>query len=79
MKIDPKVLDDWIRLLKPGGFICFTHTNDVKVKWESYQTTLVTNKRWKKIWKSCDMYFMPSCDKEDIKTRATVYVYKKLD
>ena len=71
-------MDDWLRLLKVGGLICLTHTSDVKEKWESYQTSLVTNKTWKEIWKSCDMYFMPSCDEEDIKIRSTVYVYQKI-
>ena len=76
--IGPKVFDDWLRLLKPDGIICFTHIDDVWKEWEPYQANLSVTKAWKELRISRDMYFMPSCDRENTSVRCRIYVYQKL-
>lgn len=70
-------MNDWLRVLKPGGIICVTHKSQVWSKWEKAQDKLVKTLKWKELWKSNDLYYLPSCEGEDIDTRVRIYMYQK--
>ena len=70
-------MNDWLRVLKPGGIISFTHKSQVWSKWEVVQKGLVRQMKWKQVWQSKDLFYLPSCDGEDIKTRVRIYLYQK--
>ena len=75
--LEPSVLNDWLGLLKPGGIACFTHKSQVWLKWESAQQDMVKSMKWEKLWQSNDLFYLPSCEGEDISTRVRVFLFKK--
>ena len=68
---------DWLRVVKPGGYVLLTHDTHVRVKWEEAQKNLLNEKKWKSIWRSDDLWYFPCCSQEDASTRVRVYVYQK--
>ena len=72
----PSVLKDWIRVVKAGGYIAFTHKTNVWSKWEGHQKSLEEGQMWKHVWTSQDLFYLPSCSGEEPSTRVRVYVYQ---
>ena len=54
-----------------------THKSQVWSKWESFQQNLVEKGKWKQMWQSKDLFYLPSCEGEDIKTRVRIYLFQK--
>ena len=76
--LDPLVILEWLRVVKKGGYIAFTHKSTVWYQWESLQQNLQNDKKWKHIWTSSDLFHQPSCSGEDASMRVRVYIYQKL-
>ena len=74
---EPKVIHDWLRVVKPGGYISFTHKTIIWPKWEILQENFQKCGKWKHIWTSKELFYLPSCSGEDISTRVKVYIYQK--
>ena len=75
--LDPSVLDDWIRVTKTGGFISFTHKTKVWPGWEPTQKQLEQDRKWKIVWQSEPLYYLPSYQGQDLSERVKVYIYQK--
>ena len=71
------MLKDWLRVLKPGGVVCVTHKSQVWRKWQLAQEKLIECMKWKKLWQSEDLFYLPSCEGEDVATRVRIYLYQK--
>ena len=76
--IVPSVLEDWIRVTKRNGMISFTHKTKVWKEWEPIQDSLEKEKKWKRIWISEPLYYLPSYKGYDLSERVKVYIYQKL-
>ena len=74
---EPECLQEWLRVVKPGGYIVFTNKTQFSPIWESVQDKLEDDKSWQSVWKSNDMFYMPCCPKEDLSTRVKVLIYRK--
>ena len=72
------MLNDWLRVLKPGGTVCVTHKSQVWEKWELAQEKLIESMKWKKMWQSKDLFYLPSCEGEDVTTRVRIYLFQKI-
>merc|ERR1712110_141639 len=75
--LEPKVIHDWLRVVKPGGYISFTHKTIIWPKWETLQENFQKCGKWKHIWTSKELFYLPSCSGEDISSRVKVYIYQK--
>ena len=76
--IVPSVLEDWIRVTKRNGMISFTHKTKVWKEWEPIQDSLEEEKKWKRVWISEPLYYLPSYKGYDLSERVKVYIYQKL-
>lgn len=74
----PSVLEDWIRVTKKNGMISFTHKTKVWKEWESTHDSLEKEKKWKRVWISEPLYYLPSYKGYDLSERVKVYIYQKL-
>ena len=74
---DPTTLQDWLRVVKSDGFILFTHKTTVWPKWEPIQEKLQKENKWKHIWTSPDLFYLPSCSGAMEDERVRVYIYQK--
>ena len=72
------MLEDWIRVTKKNGMISFTHKTKVWPEWEPTQQILEDTKKWKRIWISEPLYYLPSYQGHDLSERVKVYIYQKL-
>ena len=75
--LDTSVLVDWLKILKKDGILCVTHKSQVWTEWENVQEDIVNGGRLRKIWKSSDLFYLPSCEGEDISTRVRIYIFSK--
>ena len=75
--LEPKCLEYWLKVVKPQGYILFTHKTKIWPKWEPIQTKFQNDQKWKHIWTSKDLFYLPSCSGEDILTRVRIYIYQK--
>ena len=74
---DPEVLKNWLAILKPGGIMTFTVTNNLWQNWRAHQDDLEKSMQWKELWTSKDMFHLPSCKDEDVSTRVRLFMYQK--
>ena len=77
LPLDTSVLVDWLKILKKDGILCVTHKSQVWTEWENVQEDIVNGGRLRKIWKSSDLFYLPSCEGEDISTRVRIYIFSK--
>ena len=75
---DFSVLEDWLRIAKPNGIISFTHKSGVWPKWEGEQKRLEDDMKWKCIWISEPLYYLPSYEGCELSERVKVYIYQKM-
>mmetsp|Transcript_104962 Transcript_104962/g.203160 ORF Transcript_104962/g.203160 Transcript_104962/m.203160 type:complete len:480 (+) Transcript_104962:60-1499(+) len=78
--LQPFVLRDWLRVLRPGGALVFSHKTAVWATWEPQQIALVTCGAMALSWISEPLHYLPSLKDEakaDPGERAKVYVYRK--
>jgi len=75
--LDPTVFEEWLRVVKPGGILVFTHKTGVLAKWEAEQDRREQLGQWKKVYRSNPLYYLPTLTGPD-QERVHVYVYKKL-
>ena len=72
------MLEDWIRVTKGKGLISFTHKTTIWPHWEPSQKTLEEQKKWKLIWISEPLHYLPSYKGYDLSEMVKVYIYQKL-
>uniref|UniRef100_A0A7S4SJ91 Methyltransferase type 11 domain-containing protein n=1 Tax=Alexandrium monilatum TaxID=311494 RepID=A0A7S4SJ91_9DINO len=78
--LEPAVLVDWLRVVRPGGALILTHKTSVWKVWEPDQELLVRAGAMTQAWVSEPMHYLPSLRndaKADPDERAKVYVYRK--
>ena len=76
-------MEDWIRVVRTGGLVVFTHQSPLWSHWEELQGQLEERKIWKKIWVlEPPMLFLPGLkignQNAPNKELFKVYVYQKL-
>ena len=75
--LDPSVLDDWIRVVKVGGLIGFTHKSAVWPRWEARQAELVQASRWVAVSRSQPLAYLPGYDENArLNERVKIYFYR---
>ena len=74
---DPRRLYDWLRVVKPGGYILLTNRTEVLPQWLPVQEKLVFDRKMSHVFTSEDLFYLPCCPKESLTTRVKVQIYKK--
>ena len=74
--IQPRVLTDWIRIIKTGGYCVFTVKSGVLEKWKATQDALEARGDWKSVYISKPLYYLPGL-RDPKEERVFVYVYRK--
>jgi SAM-dependent methyltransferase/mannose-6-phosphate isomerase-like protein (cupin superfamily) len=73
------VLDEWLRVVRPGGLIGFTHKSAVWPLWEGHQQDLVSQGKWEAAGLSEDLSYLPGYDENArLNERVRVYFFRKL-
>ena len=75
--LTPAVLEDWVRVVKTGGVLVFTHKTAVMDKWEEEQGRMEEEGMWRCKYKSDPLYYLPGLVRPGLE-RVYVYVYQKL-
>ena len=75
------MLKHWLRVVKPGGILCFTHKSSVWPLWEDEQQNLEENeKQWKKVWVHPGLPYLPSLKPDGVsvcRELVRIYIYRK--
>ncbi len=77
----PYVLTEWIRVIRPGGILIFTHKSSIFEPWEQEQAKLEECGLWRKQWVSREIPYLPSLmleGKDNCTEMAKIYMYEKL-
>ena len=72
-----QVLEDWLRVVKPGGYIVLSHETKLWPEWEKAQSKLHNEKKWKYVWRSNSLWYLPVCEGEEEQSRVRIFVYQK--
>lgn len=73
------LLQEWLRVLKPGGIVGLTLESQLAEVWEVEQKQLVSNSQWEELEVSDLLAFLPlHKDKYVNEARLRVYFYEKL-
>jgi predicted TPR repeat methyltransferase len=75
--LNPSVLGEWLRVVKDGGLVVFTHKTAVLGEWEEEQDRLEEEGRWKCKYKSDPLFYLPALVNPGLE-RVYVFVYQKL-
>ena len=76
--IGSSALEDWLRVTKTNGIISFTHKSKVWPNWEPTQKKLEDDMKWKMVWTSEPLQYLPSYQGNDLSERVKVYIYQKV-
>ena len=71
------VFSEWLRVVKQGGLLVFTHKTGVMKPWEEEQDRREEEGQWKKVYRSLPLYYLPTLT-DPSQERVHVFVYKKL-
>ena len=73
----PAALDEWLRVVRPGGLIGVTHKTAVWPLWEPRQEELCRSGRWREASLSPPLPYLPGFDESARRERAKVYFYRR--
>jgi len=72
------VLEEFVRVTKSGGFVCYNLRTDHEASWSTVQQALVEGGKWRLIQKSDPMAYLPSNPDYGQKVQTVIYVFKVL-
>ena len=72
--LDPCVLPDWARVVRPGGLVVFTHPTNITGRWEPRQEEMVVRGEWEEVWVGRVPYLPTSGDPG--LENGKIYVYR---
>ena len=79
--LEPAALDEWLRVVRPGGLLAFTHKSACIAAWEARQQQLVDAGSWAAVWRSDGLPYLPvlpdECRERDDEV-VHIYIYRKL-
>ena len=78
---DPKVLNHWLDVVKPGGIICFSVKNSLWEEWEPQQQKHVEEGRWLEVWIHPGIPYLPSLKSDGTnacRDVVKIYIYRKV-
>ena len=78
---DPSVLEDWLRVTRPGGSIVFSHKSKIWSEWEREHERLEREKKWRLRWVTDPpVPYLPSLKEGEgqCEEMAKVYIFEKL-
>ena len=75
--LSPTVMGEWLRVVKEGGVVAFTHKTAVLEEWEKEQDKLEQEGRWKNVFRSDPLCYLPGLVHPALE-RVTVFIYRKL-
>ena len=77
--LDPSVIVDWIRVVKIGGLIGFTHKTAVWPSWEPRQEQLCKDGCWAEVFISEPLQYLPGYDDNArLNERCKMYFYRRV-
>ena len=79
--IDPKsgLLEEFVRITSPEGFICFTNRTDKLDGWKSVQKALEDNKSWHKVTEIGPIPYLPMNEEYGETVKVMVFLYQVTD
>jgi len=75
--IEPYVIVEWCKVVKPGAYIVFTVKSGVLQKWKRGQDDMVKRKLWKFVFESEPLFYLPTL-RDPNQERVFIFVYQKL-
>ena len=75
--LQPSAMDEWLRIVKKGGLVAFTHIKHVVNQWQEHEKEKVEGRRWEKVWVSDNLPYLPGVRKP-FWDYGKVHIYKKL-
>ena len=79
--LESRVFDDWLRVVKVGGVICFTVKSSKCQDWDPAIEALEVEGRWKEMWSHPGIPYLPSINAgEGLGSEMVkIYVYRKIN
>lgn len=76
--LEPAVLADWLRIVRVGGLVGFTHKTVVWPTWEPAQERLLDEGAWSLVYMSDKLQYLPGYDENArLNERAKIYFYRR--
>jgi len=75
--LEPWVIVEWCKMVKPGGYLVFTVKSGVLQKWRKSQDDFEKRKFWKKVHESDPLFYLPTL-RDPNQERVHIFVYQKM-
>lgn len=69
-------LDEFVRVVKPGGFVVMTHRTDKNESWDPRQEQMVKDGVWEKVEITDPMPYLPNNPEYGEKIKVKIYIYR---
>jgi len=75
--LQPQTMDEWLRIVKKGGLVAFTHVADIADAWKKHEKEKEDLGQWERIWISDKLPYLPAV-KITFWDYGKVHIYKKI-